>query len=85
MPTLTDSTANSDLMARALTYRQALRIVHHVAGRIRLRVGPALYGRPSAVNGHGVQGLLRSLDWHHHGGAGLARPPLFEGRTSLTL
>ncbi len=45
-----------------LAYRQALRIVHHVAGRIRLRIGPALYGRLAAVNGNGVQGLLQSLD-----------------------
>jgi hypothetical protein len=44
-----------------LGFRQALSIVHHVAGRIRLRVGPALLSRLAAVNGESVQGLLRSL------------------------
>lgn len=62
MPILTDPTANSELMARALAFRQALSVVHHVAGRIRLRVAPVLYGRLAAVNGNGVQGLLQSLD-----------------------
>jgi hypothetical protein len=45
-----------------LAFRRALRVVHHVRGRIRLRVGPALFARLSAVNGNGVQGRLRSLE-----------------------
>jgi hypothetical protein len=48
-----------------LELRQHLSIIHHVPGRMRLRLGPALYAQASALNGNGLRSFLESLEGIH--------------------
>ena len=48
-----------------LEMREHLSIVHHVPGRVRLRVGAALYGQASALDGNSLNSFLQSMDGIH--------------------
>jgi hypothetical protein len=48
-------------MARLLQLRRQLIVVHHIRGRIRLRLGPALFGQIPELSRQGLQDFLASL------------------------
>lgn len=49
-------------VATLLDMRRHLAIVHHFPGRIRLRLGPALWGKATGVDRSLLQQLLDGLD-----------------------
>jgi hypothetical protein len=52
-------------LATLLGLRRHLSIVHHMPGRIRLRLGPSLWGSASRLDRDLFQGLLDHLDGIH--------------------